>query len=95
MMDLGEELQLPDAGGTCDGHLGIGVHREGDHAVHVTRCETGIVERVQDGLGRESKLAAAGVLGEVRRTDADDRRLAGQFSGHQRPPMVNVAFAIT
>ena len=85
VVDLGEELQIPDAGGPRDGDLGVGVHREGDHAVDVTGCQTGVVERVQDGLGGEPKLAAAGVLREVGGADADDRRLAGQFTGHQNP----------
>ncbi len=77
VVDLGEELEVPDADGAGDGHFGVGVHRERDHAVDVARGQTRILERVQDGLGGQSKLAAAGVLGEVRGADTGDRGLTG------------------
>ena len=77
------------------GDLGVGVHRERDHAVDVGRGQTRVVERVQHRLGREPQLAAAGVLGEVGGADPDDRRLAGQLTRHQAPSIVSVAVAIT
>ena len=76
VMDLGEELQVTDAGGARDGDLGVRVHRERDHAVDIGRGQPRIVERVEHRLGRQPKLAAAGVLREVGGSDADDRRLA-------------------
>ena len=39
--------------------------------------EPGVVERGDARLDGELQLAAAGVLGELGRADADDRRLAG------------------
>ena len=94
-MDLGEELQLPDPGGARHGDLGVGVHRERDHAVHVGGGQARVVERVEHGLGGEPQLAATGVLREVGGADTDDRRLAGQTVGHASPPIVKVALAIT
>ena len=78
VMDLGEELQIPDAGGARDGDLGVGVHRERRHAVHVGGRQARVVERVEHRLGGQPQLAAAGVLREVGGADADDRGLAGQ-----------------
>jgi hypothetical protein len=94
-MDLGEELQIPDTRGPRDGDLGVGIHRECHHAVDVGGCQPCIVERIQHGLRREPQFATAGILREIGRSDTDDRRLARQFTGHQAPPIVNVAFAIT
>ena len=79
--DLAEERQITDSGGPRHGGLQVGVHGEGDQAVDVRRREPGVVERVEHRLGRQAKLAAAGVLGEVGRTDTGDRGLAGE---HQR-----------
>src|SRR3954452_14321568 len=96
VMDLGEELQLADAGRPRDRDLGIGVHGERHHAVDIGRCQTRIVERIQHSLGGQPKLTAAGVLREVGRADPDNRRLPGQLTRHQAfPPMLNVAVAIT
>src|SRR3954463_2565833 len=55
VMDLGEELQLADAGRPRDRDLGIGVHGEGHHAVDIGRCQTRIVERIQHRLGCQPK----------------------------------------
>ena len=106
MVNLGEELQLPDARCPGDGDLGVGVHRERDHAVDVGRSQTRIVERIQHGLGCKPKLAATGALREVGRADPDDCRLSRQLARHQallsivcdersREPKDKVAFAIT
>ena len=95
VVDLGEELQLADTGGPRNRDLGVGVHRERHHAVDIGRSQARIVKRVQNGLGGQPKFAAAGVLREVGGADPDDRRLPGQFTGHQAPPMVSVAVAIT
>ena len=43
VVDLGEELQVPDTRGSCDGDLGVGVHGERHHAVDVGRCQASIV----------------------------------------------------
>ena len=43
VVDLGEELQIPDTGGPRDGDLGVGIHGERHHAVDIGRCETSIV----------------------------------------------------
>ena len=83
VVDLREELQLTDARGSRDGDLGVGVHRERDHAVDVGRRQPRVVECVQHGLGGEPQLATARVLREVGGADPDDRRLAGQFAWHQ------------
>src|SRR3954471_24643067 len=67
-------------GGARDGNLGVGVHREGHHAVDIAGCQARIVERIQHGLGSEPQLTATRVLGEVSGADAHDRRLTGQHS---------------
>ena len=95
VVDLREELQVPDSGRPRDCDLGVGVHRERDHAVDVRGRQARVVERIQHRLGRQPKLAAAGVLGEVGGADPDDRRLAGQLTRHQAPPTVSVAVAMT
>src|SRR5262249_61188296 len=55
--------------------------------------------RIAEGAGprlcRQPKLAAPGVLREVGGADPDDRRPAGQLAGHQLPPIVRVALAMT
>ena len=93
VVDLGEELQIPDAGGPRDGDLGIGVHRERRHAVHVGRRQARVVECVENRLGGQPQLAAAGVLREVGGADADDRSLAGQSAAHFS--ITSVALAMT
>ncbi len=85
VVDLGEELQVADAGGPRDGDLGVGVHRERDHAVDVGRRQTRVVERVEHRLGGQPQLAAAGVLREVGGADADDRGLADSSPGIRHP----------
>ena len=73
VVDLGEELQVPDTRCARDGNLGVGVHRERRHTVDVGRGQAGIVECVEHRLGGQAQLAAAGVLGEVGGPDSDDR----------------------
>ena len=75
VVDLGEELQLSDTRGPRNRDLGIGIHRERHHAVDIGRRQTRVVERVQNGLGREPQLAAAGVLRKIGGADPNDGRL--------------------
>ncbi len=95
MVNLGEELQIPDAGGTRYGYLGVGVHGEGHHAVDIRGRQTRVIECGRHGLRGKAQLTAARVLGEVSGTDPRDRGLAGELAGHQAPPIVRVAVAIT
>ena len=95
VMDLGEELQIPDARGTRYGYLGVGVHGEGHHAVDIGGRQTRVIECGQHGLSGKAQFTAARVLGEVSGTDSRDRGLAGKLAGHQAPPIVRVAVAIT
>ena len=95
VVDLREELEVTDTGGARDGDLGVGVHRERDHAVDVGGRQARVVERVEHRLGGEPQLAAAGVLREVGGADADDRGLAGQLARHHASPIVSVALAMT
>src|SRR5262245_55222432 len=71
--DLPEERQFcyPQLAG--HGDLGVAVHRERDHAVHVGWPEAGIVERGSDRLGGYPELTAARILGELGSSDARDR----------------------
>src|SRR5262249_2936920 len=55
--------------------LVAGVHREGDHAVHVSGPQAGVVDRGFDCLTGELQFAAAGLLRELGLADADDRSL--------------------
>ena len=75
MVDLGEELQIPDAGRAGHRYLGVGVHGERDHAVHIRRSQSGVVKCGQHRLGGKPKLTSAGVLGKVSRANPGDRGL--------------------
>ncbi len=79
VVDTGEEGQVPDAGRLGDGDLGAGVHGEGDHAVDIGGGESGVVEGGVHGLDGELELAAAGVLGELGRSDAGDGGAAAEL----------------
>ena len=70
--------------------LGLGIHRERGQPVDVSRGEPGVIQGVLHRLGSQPQLAATGVLREVRRPDADDRRLARQ---HHASPVVSVPVA--
>ena len=78
VVDLTEEVQLGDAELARHRNLRVGVHGEGDEAVDLGGTEAGVVARRVDGLHGELELAATGVLGEVSRADAGNRRLAPQ-----------------
>ncbi len=95
MVDLGEELQIPDTGSARHGDLSIGVHGERNHSVDICRCQARVVEGGQHRLSGKPKLTAPGVLGEVGGADTGDRSLTGKFTGHQAPPNVSVAVAMT
>jgi len=89
VVDLGEELQLPDARGTRDGDLGIGVHREGHHAIDIVRPQAGVVDRGLDCLAGELELAAAGLLRELGLADSGDGRHSTQ------PTHVSASFRLS
>ena len=95
VVNLGEELQIPDTRGTRYGYLGVGVHGEGHHSVDIRGRQTRVIECGQHGLSGKAQFTAARVLGEVSGTDPRDRGLAGKLAGHQAPPIVRVAVAIT
>ena len=77
VVDLGEELQVPDTGGPRDRDLRVGVHGECHHAVDVGRCQAGIIKCGRHGFGCQSKFTATGVLGKVGGTDPGDRGFTG------------------
>ncbi len=74
---------MPSSRATLD--LGVVVHGEGDQAVDVRRREPGVGERRAHRLGGQLQLAAAGVLGELGRTDARDRGPAGECRHDSTP----------
>ena len=78
VVDPAEEPQRTHAELTGERDLRAVVHREGDQTVYIRGRQPCVRKRVQRGLGRELQLRATGLLGELRRTDARDRRLAAE-----------------
>ena len=62
--------------------LGGVVHRERDQAVDVARREARVGQRGQGRLAGQLQLGAARLLGELRRADAGDGRLAAEEVAH-------------
>src|SRR5579864_6694428 len=88
VVDAAEEPQLTDAEVAGDLDLGVGVGREGDHAVDVVGLEPAVGEGGRDRLHRKAHLAPARVLGELGRADAGDSGLVLQTvveAHHDRP----------
>ncbi len=78
VVDPREEGQLTHPAGLGHRDLRVGVHRERHHAVHVRRCQPGVVQRGTYGLHGQPQLTAPGVLGELGGPDAGDRGPSGQ-----------------
>jgi hypothetical protein len=84
--DLAEEAQLWQAQLAGDGDFRVAVHGEGDQAVHVRGGQASVVQGGGDGLDRQAKLAAPGLLGELGRADAGhSRHRLVRGDGHRQP----------
>ena len=78
VVDAAEKREVADAQGAGHVDLGIGVGREGDHAIDLGRLDAGVPQRRGDRLGGEAQLARARVLGELGGADPGDGGPAGE-----------------
>src|SRR5262249_8150947 len=78
MVHAREERKVADADVSGDLDFVTGVHREGDHAVHIARLQPGVVDCGFDRLAGELELTASGLLAELGLADARDGCLPAQ-----------------
>ena len=86
VVDAAEEAQLADAQAARDVDVGVGVRAEGDHALHLGRRQTGLLQRQVHRLHGQAQLGAPRGLGELGGPDAGDGHPAGERVRHQAPP---------
>ena len=76
VVDPAEEREVAHAEDPGDLDLGVRVRGEGDEPVDLGGIDPGVGESRGDGLDRKPELGSAGLLRELGRTDAADRRRA-------------------
>ncbi len=80
----GEKFQLVAADLTQNFVFPVVVHAEGSHAINGAAVESGIIQRGLHRLAGQLHFTAAGILGKLRGTNADDGGFAGQCCGGSR-----------